>query len=78
MKKLGILINVALLTCTVSLSACSQRKEKEPEVAKSNPAAEQAAKAIRDELRAPINKALKTQELGDNRTDAIDRALQQK
>jgi cytochrome c-type biogenesis protein CcmH/NrfF len=78
MKKLGILINVALLTCTVSLSACSQSKEKEPEVAKSNPAAEQAAKAIRDELRAPINKALKTQELGDNRTDAIDRALQQK
>ena len=76
MKRLWILFNVALLTCTVGLSACSQSKDKEPEVVKRDPAAEETAKAIRDELRTPINKALKTRELGDNRTEAIDRALQ--
>jgi hypothetical protein len=77
-RKLWIFVAMTLFTCSLALSACSQSKDKEPETAKSDPVAEQAAKVIRDELRAPINKAQKTQELGDERTEAIDRAVQQK
>ncbi len=62
----------------MTLSACSQSKDREPEPVKIDPVAEQAAKEIRKELRAPIDKAQRTQELGDERTDAIDKAVQQK
>ncbi|HAA02771.1 MAG TPA: hypothetical protein DCZ69_09290 [Syntrophobacteraceae bacterium] len=78
MKRIRLILLIAVLAAGMTLPACSQSKDKEPEPVKIDPAAEQTAKEIRKELRAPIDKAQRTQELGDERTDAIDKAVQQK
>jgi hypothetical protein len=78
MKTLRIVLSAMLLTCCVAFTACSESKDQQPPQVKIDPAAEQRAKAIRDELRAPINKAEEAQQMGDERTEAIDRVLRQK
>ena len=77
MRTLGLLL-VAMLATGTMLSACSQSEVKEAQPVKIDPASEQTAREIRKELRAPIDKAQRTQELGDERTDAIDKAVQEK
>jgi cytochrome c-type biogenesis protein CcmH/NrfF len=77
MRTLGLLL-VAMLATSIMLSACSQSEDKQTQPVKIDPASEQTAREIRKELRAPIDKAQRTQELGDERTDAIDKAVQEK
>jgi len=77
MRTLGLLL-VAMLATGIMLSACSQSEDKQTQPVKIDPASEQTAREIRKELRAPIDKAQRTQELGDERTDAIDKAVQEK
>ena len=77
MRTLGLLL-VAMLATSIMLSACSQSEDKQTQPVKIDPASEQTAREIRKELRTPIDKAQRTQELGDERTDAIDKAVQQK
>jgi len=78
MKKLWSVILIVGFSMGVLLSGCSQNKDKEPVEVKIDPVAEETARQIRKELRTPIDKAQKTQELGDERTEAIDQALKQK
>jgi hypothetical protein len=78
MKKLWSVILIVGFSIGVLVSGCSQSKDKEPVEVKVDPAAEEIASQIRKELRTPIDKAQKTQELGDERTEAIDQALKQK
>jgi len=77
MRTLGLLL-VAMLATSIMLSACSQSEDKQTQPVKIDPASEQTAREIRKELGAPIDKAQRTQELGDERTDAIDKAVQEK
>jgi len=77
MRTLGLLL-VAMLATSIMLSACSQSEDKQTQPVKIDPASEQTAREIRKELRTPIDKAQRTQELGDERTDAIDKAVQEK
>jgi len=77
MRTLGLLL-VAMLATGTMLSACSQSEDRQTQPVKIDPASEQTAREIRKELRAPIDKAQRTQELGDERTDAIDKAVQEK
>ena len=77
MRTLGLLL-VAMLATSIMLSACSQSEDRQTQPVKIDPASEQTAREIRKELRTPIDKAQRTQELGDERTDAIDKAVQEK
>ncbi len=78
MKKLWSAILIIGFSVGVLVSGCSQSKDKEPAEVKVDPVAEETARQIRKELRTPIDKAQKTQELGDERTEAIDQAVKQK
>ena len=78
MRRLGSVLLIAAFATVITLSACSQSKDKEAPPVKIDPVSEQTAKEIRKELRTPIDKAQRTQELGDERTDAIDKAVQHK
>jgi len=78
MKKCWSVILVAGFSMAVLVSGCAQSKDKEPVEVKVDPAAEEAARQIRKDLRTPIDRAQQTQELGDERTEAIDQAVKQK
>ena len=67
-----------LMIVAVGLLCLGACKDKEAPPVKIDPVSEQTAKGIRKELRTPIDKAQRTQELGDERTDAIDKAVQEK
>lgn len=78
MRKLGLVLQTVTFAVGMMLSACSQSEVKEAQPVKIDPVSEQTAKEIRKELRRPIDQAQRTHELGDERTDAIDKAVQQK
>ncbi len=78
MKTVQIAVILVLLACGPGLLSCSQSKDKESGTAQSDPRAEQTARDIRDQLRAPLNRAVQTQELGEERTKAVDEAVRQK
>jgi hypothetical protein len=78
MKQFWSVILIIGFFIGVLVSGCAQSKDKEPVEVKVDPVAEETARQIRKELRTPIDKAQKTQELGDERTEAIDQALKQK
>lgn len=69
---------LAIPALIVSLSAfcsCSKAKDAQKEGKDSKSATQQAAESIRDFGKKPIDKARATQELGDDRTKAIDEAV---
>ena len=78
MKKLGLALFIATFAASMTLSACSQSADKEAQPVKIDPVSEQTAREVRKELRKPIDKAQRAHDLGDERTDAIDKAVQQK
>ncbi len=57
------------------LSACSQSKETEPVKAGARSATEQAAEVVKEYGKKPIGKARTAQQLGEERTRAIDEAV---
>jgi hypothetical protein len=74
MRKIAFYVAVALVTCLAGFSACTRNKDKEAEVVKVDPTSEETANKIRQTLRAPIDKARQAQDLGEERTNAIDEA----
>ena len=70
MKKI---LPLALLAMTVSLVACSKEESVNEKVDKFN--TENAEKVVK-EIKTPINKARATQNLGDERTEGVDQAMQ--
>jgi hypothetical protein len=74
MRKIVFYAAIALVTCFAGFSACTRNKDKEAEVVKVDPASEETANKIRKTLRAPIDKARHAQDLGEERTNAIDEA----
>lgn len=66
---------VGLALVSLTLASCSQSKSPDPAAVQSQPFTEQAKEAIQDYGRKPINKARMTQDLGDQRTEAMDAAV---
>jgi len=64
---------VALIVFLFVFGACSKGNESQREEAR--PSTQQAAEAIRDIGKKPIDKAKAAQELGDERARAIDAAV---
>lgn len=70
MKKI---LPLALLALAVSFTACSKEESVAEKVDKFN--TENAEKVVK-EIKTPINKARATQNLGEERTEGIDQAMQ--
>lgn len=70
--------NLAVTALAVSLAtfcACSRVDKKQEKAKAARPAAGQAAEAIRDFGKRPIDRAKATQKLGDERTRSVDEAV---
>lgn len=65
------------LTCSLGLSGCSGGKGPGEAKSEEKTVSEQAAQSIREYAQKPMDRARATQQLGDERTEAIDRALKQ-
>jgi hypothetical protein len=65
----------ALLISLLAFCSCSKVKDGQEEGKETKPATQQAAEAIRDLGKKPIDKARTAQKLGDDRTKAIDEAV---
>jgi hypothetical protein len=65
----------ALLISLLAFCSCSKAKDEQKEGKETKPATQQAAEAIRDFGKKPIDKAREAQKLGDDRTKAIDEAV---
>jgi len=70
MKKI---LPLALLALTVSFTACSKEESVTEKVEQIN--TDNAEKVVK-EIKTPINKARATQNLGEERTEGIDQAMQ--
>ncbi len=66
----------ALLVSMFAFCSCSKAKDAQKEGQETKPATQQAAEAIRDLGKKPIDKARAAQNLGDDRTKAIDEAVE--
>ena len=75
MKKLFTLSVLFFLFFSVLLSGCSQ-EDKQPQ-AESKNVSEKMAEKIEKNITTPLDKALTTRNLGEERTEAIDRALEE-
>jgi len=65
----------ALIISLLASCSCSKAKEAQNEGKDAKPATQEAAEAIRDFGKKPIDKARAAQKLGDDRTKAIDEAV---
>lgn len=70
-------LSIILILCCLSLSGCSQGKDSAETKKSQKTVSEEAADAIREYAREPMDKAGATRQLGDERTEAIDEALKQ-
>jgi hypothetical protein len=66
---------VALALVSLTLASCSKSESTDKAAVQSQPFTEQAKEAIQDYGRRPINKARMTQDLGDQRIEAMDAAV---
>ncbi len=73
-RRFRIVIVVAVFAC-MTLASCSKSAPPETASVDSRPVTEQAKEAIQDYGRRPINKARMTQDLGEQRTQAMDAAV---
>jgi len=61
---------------TLNMSACSKQKDTEKEPGGIKTSTQQATEAIQEYGRKPIDKAKRTQSLGEERTRSIDEAME--
>lgn len=74
MKKSFVLILLLFLLSGISLMSCSKENEQPEEGGKK--LTDKAAETIEKKIRTPMDKARATQSLGEERTDAIDKGVQ--
>jgi hypothetical protein len=81
MRKMPVYLMIVMSVFCLGFLGCSKggdvQSDDKAKVVREEPRNEQAEK-IRETLRSPINKARSTQDLGDERTKAIDEALKNK
>jgi hypothetical protein len=78
MRVFRFCLAVLLIFGHLALAGCSgDKKAEEPKKAEKNQS-DKTAEAIKDFAKRPMDKARATQQMGDERTDAIDEALKQK
>jgi hypothetical protein len=65
----------ALIVSLFAFCACSKGKDAQKEGKDTKPVTEQATEAIQDFGKKPIDKARAAQKLGEDRTKAIDEAV---
>ncbi len=75
MRSLKCFVLISFLFCAF-LAACSQSQEKKAEKSAVDKMTDKAAEKAVTKIRSPIDKAKLTKSLGDERTKAIDEALQ--
>ena len=77
MQKISLAI-LAVLLSALLLSGCSKEEESLGDKAskKVDEITTEAADTVVKKVRTPLNKARATRDLGDERTDAIDKAMQ--
>ena len=78
MKKLLFHLTAFLILFCLALSSCSRSKDPDQEKVGKRTSTEQAADAVKEYGSKPIEKARAAQQLGEERTNAIDDALKQK
>ncbi len=76
LRRLHYLTVPAFLIALLAFCSCSKAKDAQKEGKYSKSATQQATEAIRDFGKKPIDKARATQNLGDDRTKAIDEAVE--
>ena len=76
-SRVFFLVTILILSLSLSIVGCSKQEEQQAEEKGSieKMTDEAAAKAV-SKIRTPKDKARATQDLGDERLDAIDKALQ--
>jgi hypothetical protein len=67
---------LALIVSLLAFCSCSKPKDAQKEGKDTKPAAQQATEAIEDFGKKPADKARAAQKLGDDRTRAIDEAVE--
>jgi uncharacterized protein YceK len=78
MKKLVFHPTAILFICCLVLSSCSGSKSQDQAKEGRKTSTGQAVDAIKEYSARPINKARAVQQLGEERTNAIDDAVRQK
>lgn len=76
MRKFTASLAAALLVTGLLVSACSKNSETEAEKAAVDKLTDRAADAAVQKIKTPIDKARNAQDLGDDRLQAMDEALQ--
>ncbi|UCG81719.1 MAG: hypothetical protein JSV60_05440 [Desulfobacterales bacterium] len=77
MKRVVIYLAIAFVGFCMNVSACSKKEEVEPEKGKIDKMTDQAADAIVQKIRTPMNQARSAKQLEDERTKALDEALEE-
>jgi hypothetical protein len=75
MGKAGFYLIIPIALFCLVLPGCSGGKEAEPTKATVGPGTKQAVEAIKDYAKKPLDKARAAQQLGDEKTKAIDEAV---
>ncbi len=78
MKRFSSRLAAILLLFCLALSGCSGSKNQDQAKESKKTSTEQAADAIKEYGARPIDKARAAQQIGVERTDAIDEAVKQK
>ncbi len=78
MKKSAIYLTLALILSSSILFSCSRSQEPSQAKEGNQSSTEQAIGAIKEYGNKPIQKARSAQQIGDERTNAIDEAVKQK
>ncbi len=78
MRRTRFFAIAGMLLLSFALIGCSGGKKAEQEKAQEKKATEQAAEAIKQHAQRPLDKARSAQQIGNERTKAIDEALSTK
>jgi hypothetical protein len=69
---------IATALVCMALAGCSGNKDSEPAKANSKTATQEAAEAVKEYGKRPLDKARAAQQMGEDRVNAIDEAVKQK
>ncbi len=78
MNKLAFHLTAVLILSCFFLLSCSRSKDPSQTKESNQTSTEQAARAIKEYGRNPIDKARTAQQLGEERMNAVDEAVKQK
>lgn len=75
MKRLMTYLSIVSVVFCITFSACTKKEEVEPEKGKIDKMTDEAADAIVQKIRTPINQARSAKDTGEERLKAFDEEL---